>query len=102
MSTDAFRDVVYLDESLIASLLKSHEALEALPFLKTYAKQAETKKGCKCGAGNRRQAADFSRIKQTISEMSKDAKDKLKSILKAKTLRVAYKSSTGTATEKTF
>ena len=99
---DTLADVVWLDENAISRLLGSATAIDALPFLGTFAKQAAVKKkGCGCGAGNRRKAADFATLKRLLAEMPSDKKVVLKQLLNAKQIKVRYEL-TGNNVERTF
>lgn len=98
-------NAVTLENSVIQSLLRRPEVVQAFPFMQQAAAQLSSSKksGCgSCGKKNRSNAADYEGLKQAIAQMGQENLVRLREFLGASQVRLVYKNFRGQTVRKTF
>jgi hypothetical protein len=96
---------VVLENSVIQSLLRRPEVVQAFPFMQQAAAQMVGSKGkgkqC-CGKKNRNNTADYEGLKQAIAQMGLADLVRLRDFIGASQVRLVYRNFRGQVVRKTF
>ena len=99
------RDLVVLEDSTIAEMVRNDKFVNAIPCLVNQA-QIIAPKSTGCGACARKRAEQqknaFARIKTCLAGLSAAKKTELKELLDAKNIRLVFATATGQISNITF
>jgi len=97
------KDLVTLSNDVIIGLLRRPEVVTAFPFMLAAAQKVQPRRaGCGGCAKRKTDAMQLEGIKTALGNMSSENKEKLKSMLGAKQVRLYFSNARGQTVKSTF